>query len=126
MKFTNYIITEKKEEMDDLEIKIVDWFVDNPYPDDKKVHALAESLNMDEHELERHIYAILSSILSEGKSTKKLEDFDKKEVEMGMKVEMEHTSFPAIARKISHDHLSEIPDYYTRLAKMEKEAGVEH
>jgi hypothetical protein len=43
---------------------------------------------------------------------------------MGIKVEMEHTTDPLIAKRISLDHLSEIPDYYTRLAKMEKEAGI--
>jgi hypothetical protein len=29
-------------------------------------------------------------------------------------------------RVLGVDHLKEIPDYYTRLAKMEKKAGVKH
>lgn len=45
----------------------------------------------------------------------------KSELEMGMKVEMEHTSSKRIAKQISMDHLVELPDYYTRLAKMESE-----
>lgn len=49
-------------------------------------------------------------------------DVDPKELEMGIKVEMEHTEDPVIAKKIALDHLAEIPDYYTRLLKMEKEA----
>ena len=48
-----------------------------------------------------------------------------KQLEMGKKVELEHTDDDEIAAEISLDHLEEIPDYYTRLAKMEKEAGIE-
>lgn len=50
------------------------------------------------------------------------EDFDEEELKMGIDVEMEHTDDPLVAREIAMDHLKEIPDYYTRLAKMEKEA----
>ena len=45
-----------------------------------------------------------------------------KQLNMGKKVEQEHTRNPAIAKEIALDHLVEIPDYYTRLDKMEKEA----
>lgn len=48
--------------------------------------------------------------------------FNKKQLRMGMKTEMEHTKSKRIAKEISKDHLSEIPDYYTRLNKMEKRA----
>lgn len=50
------------------------------------------------------------------------EDADPKELAMGVKVEMEHTDDPKFSKKIALDHLAEIPDYYTRLAKMEAEA----
>jgi len=49
-------------------------------------------------------------------------DLDPKELEMGIKVEMEHTDDKSKAREIALDHLTEIPDYYTRLKKMEDEA----
>jgi hypothetical protein len=52
--------------------------------------------------------------------------FDPEQVAMGVKVEMEHTDNPLLAVEIALDHLTEIPDYYTRLDNMEKEAGVEH
>jgi hypothetical protein len=52
----------------------------------------------------------------------KEEDADPNELAMGLKIEQEHTSDPTIAKKIALDHLSEIPDYYTRLKKMEDEA----
>jgi hypothetical protein len=47
----------------------------------------------------------------------------KKELEMGMKVEMEHTKDKAKAKEIAMDHLWENPNYYTKLKKVEtKEA----
>lgn len=45
-----------------------------------------------------------------------------KQINMGIKVEMEHVNSKAQAREIAMDHLVEMPDYYTRLAKMETEA----
>lgn len=56
-----------------------------------------------------------------------------KEFHQGLHVELEHGSRygqptnvtsddPAITGRIAHAHLLEFPDYYTRLAKMEKAA----
>ena len=53
------------------------------------------------------------------------DEFDPKQLEMGIKVEFEHTDDFSIAKAIMKDHLSEIPDYYTRLEKMETEAKTE-
>ncbi len=47
-----------------------------------------------------------------------------KQLEMGLRVEMEHTDDKDMAREISLDHLTEIADYYSRLKKMEREAGI--
>ena len=35
---------------------------------------------------------------------------------------MEHTDDPDLAREIAMDHLTEDPDYYTKLEKVEKHA----
>ena len=43
----------------------------------------------------------------------------KKQLEMGMKVEMEHTDSKEKAREIAMDHLWEDPSYYTKLKKIE-------
>lgn len=43
--------------------------------------------------------------------------FNPVQLRMGIKVEMEHTYDPNIAKKISKAHLSEYPDYYTRLKR---------
>ena len=45
-----------------------------------------------------------------------------KQVEMGVKVEMEHTNDKEKAKEIAMDHVSEFPDYYSRLDSMEKKA----
>ncbi len=43
------------------------------------------------------------------------------QLQMGLKVEMEHTDDPFAAMEIALDHLKEMPDYYTHLAGMESE-----
>jgi hypothetical protein len=48
-----------------------------------------------------------------------------KQIEMGIKVELEHTKNHKLAKDIAMDHLSEMPDYYTRLDKMET-AAIKH
>ena len=58
--------------------------------------------------------------------------FDVEQFRMGMDVELEHglhdpvtnvtNNDPLTTGKIALAHLTEFPDYYTRLAKMEKEA----
>jgi len=47
------------------------------------------------------------------------DQFDKNELEMGIKVELEHTDNPEFAKSIAKDHLAECSRYYTYLAKME-------
>ena len=49
----------------------------------------------------------------------------KKQIEMGIEVEHEHVNDKKLAEEIAMDHLEEIPDYYTRLKTMEKEAKKE-
>jgi len=42
------------------------------------------------------------------------------QLNMGIQVEREHTTNSAVAREIALDHLMELPDYYSRLQKMEE------
>jgi hypothetical protein len=60
--------------------------------------------------------------------------YDLEQFRMGLGVELEHGSHfgdetnvtkddPYFTGRIAWAHLKEIPDYYTRLAKMEMEAG---
>lgn len=107
-----------------LKTKLFDFFSKNPSPPDDQVHDFAESLGIKPDELESHIYKIIGSFLGAGKSKDFKGTYDQKELEMGIKVEMEHTSDPVLAERIAKDHLAEIKDYYTRLKKMEAEAGI--
>jgi hypothetical protein len=62
--------------------------------------------------------------------------FDVEQFRMGMDVELEHglvdmatnvtDDDPVFTGKIALAHLTEFPDYYTRLQKMEREAEREH
>ena len=67
-----------------------------------------------------------------GKKTPTLDQIAKKhgveekelerQLEMGIKIEYEHTRSKEEAAEIARDHLDEFPDYYDRLEKMEKKA----
>jgi hypothetical protein len=52
--------------------------------------------------------------------------FIQKQLDMGAPIEHEHTKNQKLAVKIALQHLDEIPDYYTRLKKMEASAKKEH
>ena len=49
-----------------------------------------------------------------------------KQLDMGAPIEHEHTNNQKLAVEIALQHLDEIPDYYTRLKKMEASAKKEH
>jgi len=51
-------------------------------------------------------------------------EFLEKQLKVGTKIELEHTNDKKLAASVAKDHLVEIPDYYVRLKKMEKEAGI--
>jgi Protein of unknown function (DUF5661) len=87
----------------------------------KDVHALADKLGVSIEQLEEVAFKKLSALLKGvGKhSDVPDEKFDKDQLAMGVKVEQEHTDDPYVAKIIAKDHLMELPDYYSRLKKME-------
>ena len=52
--------------------------------------------------------------------------FIQKQLDMGEPIEHEHTQDHDLAKDIALQHLDEIPDYYTRLKKMETDAKKHH
>jgi len=66
-------------------------------------------------------YSDLDMYFKSDKQGKLMENIDPKELEMGKKIEHEHTQDDALATKIAMDHLKEDPKYYTKL----KAAGLE-
>ncbi len=97
--------------------KVLAFLEKMPNPKDAKIHELAGELGMKPDELETLIYGILGDVISHGQGVTP----DSKELEAGIKVEMEHTDSPALSKWIAMAHLKELPDYYARLARMEKE-----
>lgn len=104
---------------------VIRFFQENPNPSDDQVHKFAEEQGMKPDNLEEKIYELLSSLINLKGSELPDEKFDSKELAMGIEVEKEHHDNSIISKAISKAHLLEIKDYYTRLKKMEKEAGVE-
>ncbi len=51
---------------------------------------------------------------------KKREEYNQEQLQMGIKVEHEHTNDEKVAALIAMNHLDEFPNYYSGLAKMEK------
>lgn len=111
---------------DYLKSKLVEFLVVTPNPEDEQIHKLAEINHIDKHEFEEVAYSLLGNLMSGGKSKGILpKNLDMEQLRMGIQVEYEHSSDIETSTKIAIDHLTEIPDYYTRLAKMEAEAKQE-
>ena len=109
---------DKRAEIDRLK-KIMDTADDDKYP--SLVYASTEKrIQKLEGSLQEHLSG---NMTAEDIAKKHDVDADtiNKQVEMGIKVEHEHTKDDDEAKRIALDHLYEIPDYYTRLKKMEEE-----
>lgn len=93
---------------------------------DDNMHSWAEKNKLNIHAVEAEVYKLAikyNNILHEGKgpeAKKTWKDVGPDQLQMGIKVEMEHTGDPELARKISVDHLTEFGNYYTALDEMEK------
>lgn len=113
----------------ELRIKLKQLFENSSQcPTDNIIHQKAEEWNYPKDVVEDEIYGFLYDFFSGGNYIKKGKglSFDPEQLKMGIAVEYEHTNCKMISERIALDHLTEIPDYYTRLDKMESEAGVEH
>jgi 8-oxo-dGTP pyrophosphatase MutT (NUDIX family) len=104
----------------DPDNEVYRWhFKDTTTIPDKELHVPRTSGNVLLPEMEKSAKEILKG----GKGDNKPDSsFDQKQLSMGIDVEMEHTPSQLLAKEIAKDHLTEIPDYYTRLKKMEKGA----
>jgi hypothetical protein len=100
------------------------FFKKYPDPDPEAVKIFLKKTGFTEAQFYHLCLILLSSFASHGKynsSKKKIKDFDYDQLMKGIKVEYEHTNCQIMARRIAMDHLSELPDYYDRLEKMEKQ-----
>ena len=114
----------KKPAPPDAEEKIRELLRKNPNPPDEEIHELAEEMGIHPSMLEAKVYSMLGKELKTAQRHEHVPDseYDSKQLAKGIKVEKEHTDDPEKAKEIAKDHLSEFPDYYTRLKKMEDSA----
>lgn len=91
---------------------------------DKISRIMSKIIQTNEFKKAVEMFFIKADLISGGKADKKKpSDFDRKKLDQGIKVEMEHTSSKQIAQEIAMDHLQEDPNYYIKLKEVEK--GVE-
>lgn len=88
---------------------------------------LAEQIQPDEVKAEDMLGGVAEGLTAEDIAERHDVDLDyvEKQINRGIKVEMEHTEDEEIAREITLDHLYELPDYYERLGIMEEDAKEE-
>jgi hypothetical protein len=114
-----------KNQNEGIESKIFEFFKEYPNPEDSQIHDFALREGIEPSQLEAKIYQLISAFVSGGKSKGKT-DFNPDQLAKGIKVEVEHVDelnpfARLIAEKISRDHLSEMDDYYDKLAMIEKQ-----
>lgn len=66
------------------------------------------------------IHVIEDKLPGGAADNKSPESFDRTQLKKGMTHELEHTIDPEIALEIAMDHLTEDPNYYKKLDKVEK------
>lgn len=129
-RLTSQVLSEQLGVKTDMDKAVLDFLAKNPMPSDDDMHAFAEEQGFDKHEAEVVAYKFataFSLFMTGGKANEKglaPDDVDQEQVRMGIEVELEHVPCRDMAERIVMDHLAEIPDYYTRLKKMEAEAGI--
>lgn len=108
-----------------LEQKIFDWFSKNEL---KPIETIAKDVNASEDEVDTMIHQMLHNFIYRGNYNNDVRsgeniNTDGDQITKGIKVESEHVGDDVIlAKKIAMDHITEIPDYYDRLEKIENEA----
>ncbi len=120
--FEKYCIITEDEDL--IRCAITKFFTENPYPDFVDVYKFIQKMGISQHQFDRVTYELLSALIHGVGKHKDvpITEFDPEQIRMGIEIEKEHTDSEAIAQQIAKDHLAEIPDYYTRLKKMEEEA----
>lgn len=96
------------------------WEKEHSKNNSKKIYKYNSNKQNQEIDYKKFYDTIMQGGLSVGKT-----DFPEDQLQKGISVEYEHINkdspyAQAIAEKIAKDHLAEMPDYYDKLAIMEK------
>lgn len=93
--------------------------LDQLYDHSDRLHSNQFSIDEDDDILDKPTLTVDELAKLHGVSTEHI----RRQLFKGMKVELEHTSDPSIAREIASDHLRENPNYYDLLKSIELEEG---
>jgi hypothetical protein len=80
----------------------------------KELESIANKNNLSLDEINLIVYDTLNDFLFRNRNKKEI-TVDKKELELGIKHELEHTDEPEIAKIIALDHLYAVKNYYSLL-----------
>ncbi len=117
----------------DIKQELVEFLKDHPNPEDEEVHEWAEEHGYEVDEIESLLYELATDYVeSNDPDSEDLipggkaddvpdEDLPMEQILKGIKVEMEHTDDPDLAKEIATDHVEEFDTYYDALADMEDE-----
>jgi hypothetical protein len=116
MTFQNYIKESKEstKSKDFLKAILIKRFHSDKKVTIKELEQIATKNNVTVDELNLIIYDIVNDFLFRSSNKKEIE-VDKKELELGIKHELEHTDEPEIAKIIALDHLYSVKNYYSLL-----------
>ena len=103
---------------------IMDFFSQNPNPQDVDFQAFAEQNGMDVSQANTLAYVLASktvNLLRSGASVEEQLDpntVDPEQLQMGIEIEQRHTTDMPIAKKLALDNLAIHPEYYSLLQNM--------
>ncbi len=103
--------------------KLVEFIKTNPFPTDDALHTFAKDNGYEPDEVEQYAYAMLSVILTGGKSKGYVIQAEEDALDIGDEIEKEHVELDVsnsvinriqqhLINKIKYDHLAEDKDYY--------------
>jgi len=116
MSFQNYIKESKEstKSKDFLKAILIKRFHSDKKVTIKELEQIATKNNVSVDELNLIVYDILNDFLFRSSNKNKIE-VDKKELDLGIQHELEHTDEPEIAKIIALDHLYSVKNYYSLL-----------
>lgn len=95
--------------------KVLKWF-GTKKPSEEQVQKEEARIQYFKHKGAKYVDKIPGGLADKGPP----KGVDPKQVEKGIKVELEHTDDKDLAREIAYDHLTEDPKYYDKLETIEK------
>lgn len=101
-----------------LKVRLIDRFNKDSNVTLDELKDIASDNGKSFDEIVEAICDIMQEFLYRRKSTREI-TVDSKQLEMGIKHEMEHTKDKKIAEIIARDHLVHVPNYYTLLKEID-------